>query len=111
SPWFQRPSSPGDARRVNDRKLDDEGRAAARLAVDRDGAAVGLDDVSADVEAETQPAVVAHWRGALEASEQALEVFRADADATVLDREAHRDAVPLHVDVDGLAGAVLDGVE
>ena len=63
-----------------DGQLDDEGRTHAERALDPDRAAVGLDDLPGDEEADAHPGVVARRDSALEPLEDPRRVLRSDAD-------------------------------
>src|SRR5690606_1618807 len=87
-----------------------EGGALAQRALHANGAAVGLDDLPRDPQAQAEAAVVAGGDGALETAEDAFLVRGGDADAVVLDDDVGGFAILEDLDDDRLALAVLDGV-
>src|ERR1700690_4432474 len=91
-------------------QLDDEHRTHARLAVDLDRSAVGIDDLLGDVEAEAHPAVGSRGGRPLKSLEDASQVIAIDADAMVDDSQAAARGGLLDRDLDWFATAVLDRV-
>src|SRR5439155_16945450 len=90
--------------------LDPECGTEARLADELDGAAVRLDHLSRDPEAEAESAESAAGHGALEALEDPSLIGRIDADAVIADFEHHALPVLGELDFHRLAGAVLHGI-
>src|SRR5687768_7238255 len=93
-------------------KMQGEGAALAHGALHRQAAAVQLDDLARDGEADAGAGEAAgDVRAALEAREDALEVRRRDADAAVLDAEQDfgRPRLQPHAHLAPF-GRVLDGV-
>ena len=80
------------------------------LAFDSDRSAERLDDLLDDPETETDAAIVAAGRGALEAPEDAFVVVGGDAQAPIADRDDRAVVLARDADVDRLAVAVLDGI-
>src|SRR5690606_28184634 len=74
-------------RRRGQRQLDREGRPVARPAVDPHRAAVRVDDLPHDPQAEPEAAEVARGHRPLEALEDALVALRRDPDAAVAHRQ------------------------
>src|SRR5207244_1836359 len=103
-------ASRSSALRRRARQLDREGAPGARLADQRDAAAVGLDDLPADPQAQTEPAELLPGDSPFEALEDAGLIRRVDPDAVVPDLEEHVLGPPLQPDLDGLAGTVLGRV-
>src|SRR6266511_6111377 len=91
-------------------KLDGERRPGAGLALDPDRASVRLDDSTAEVQPEAEPAIMRRRDRALESVEDARPLGRVDADAVVSHRQPRRARLLADVDLDGLSGAELDGV-
>src|SRR5437867_835871 len=70
---------------IAERQGDPEGRAGAGGALDFDPAAVGLDDLAGDVEAQAEAAVVGGRDRSLELAEDALDLGGRQADAAIAD--------------------------
>src|SRR4029079_1773654 len=112
-PMANGPSNPR-ARRREQRQTDRERRSAPGLALDRDGAAHGVDDLPHDPQAQPQAPIVAAGARPLEAPEDASEVVGGHADALVANDQQRRRvgarAAEPNLDRDRPACAVLDRV-
>src|SRR6476659_4479886 len=89
-----------------------EGRAFVQAALDPDAAAVQLDELPADAQAESAAAERPRAAGVelLELGEHRVELVGRDADARVRDAVAHAVAVARRADVDAAALGELEGV-
>jgi len=87
-----------------------EGGTLSGLTFDADVAAERLDDLLDDPQAETEAAVVALGDGALEALEDTGLVLGGDADAVISHGEEGDLSVLDDGHLDGVVGAVLDGI-
>ena len=89
-----------------------EGRTLAGFGFHGDAAAVALDDLLADGQADARAGILGPGVQPLEDDEDALEVFGLHADAVVLHREYPMALVTAHADVDSrrLLAAEFDGV-
>src|SRR5262249_31496947 len=92
------------------RKRDREEGAGAGRALERHGAAEGVDELLHGPEAEAEAADVRVAGEAFERAEEPRAVGGGDADALVAHREPDRFLGAVDLDVDGAAGAVLHRV-
>src|SRR5258706_7079975 len=93
-----------------DGQLDRKGGTGPHLARDANGASVGLDDLSRDVQPEPEAAVRPRGNGAFEAIEDSPKLVRFDSDSVVLHLEDGELAQALDPELDGATGSVLGSV-
>src|SRR5271155_2580539 len=92
------------------RQFDYDARPSAGPALGSYRPGMLFDDLVGDEKSEPESAVIAADGGALEASEDSLQILYRDTDAAVLHDQQSLVALGLELDVDRLAAAVFDRV-